>query len=258
MRMSKWVEASCSFKQDEAPAHAGQGGKFTVEQWAEWHQPEEEQVCAPTRRVIKTHAPAHLCPWAGGGAPQGIPKGSKVIVVARNPKDTAVSLFHHARDVQIFNYTGEWEHFLSHLFLPGKVEHGDFWSWYAGWDKARQVAPEEIMWVTYEQLKADLPSVIARVAEFCNIQTTPEALSGTAAASTFEAMKCTAAETDAHKAARGEWVKRNHIRVGVAGGWRKQFSEEQNAAFDLHHAARSQEESLPPDLFDFGGPHLTT
>ena len=127
MKMSKWVENCCSFKPENAPAHAGDGGKFTLDQWLSWHQPAEEQAAQPTRRVIKTHAPAHLVPWAGGGAPAGITQhqdqspGARVIVVSRNPKDTAVSLFHHARDVDIFDYHGDWAHFLEHLFLPGKV-----------------------------------------------------------------------------------------------------------------------------------------
>ena len=38
--------------------------------------------------------------------PGGVPTGAKIIVVTRNPFDTAVSLFHHTRDVPVFNYNG--------------------------------------------------------------------------------------------------------------------------------------------------------
>lgn len=73
--------------------------------------------------MIKTHAPEQLSPWVGGtGA--GLPTGSSVIVVTRNPFDTAVSLFNHASDVPIFEYTGDFDHFLKKLFIPGSVEHG--------------------------------------------------------------------------------------------------------------------------------------
>ena len=69
------------------------------------------QAKAPPRRTIKTHAPAHLAPWKMTGAPAlrqhfGVPGAGKVIVVIRNPKDAAVSLFHHSKDVPIFHYTG--------------------------------------------------------------------------------------------------------------------------------------------------------
>lgn len=241
MKRSKWPELVCS------------KGLISVEEWMGWQQPADEQVITPTRRVIKTHAPTHLCPWAGSGAPEGIPKGGKVIVVTRNPKDTAVSLFHHSRDVPSFDYSGEWPHFLLQLFLPGKVEFGDFWSWHSGWHRAQQAAPQEILWIPYEEMKKDLPTHVARIAEFCNIQATAEVLAATVAASSFEAMKRDAEEEDAKKIAMGKEtdVKKNHIRAGVAGGWRKQFSEEENAKFDLHHVARSQQESLPPELFDF-------
>ena len=238
MKMSRWAEAACS------------RGTLSVDEWEQWDQPAEEQARAPTRRVIKTHAPVHLCPWAG--AARGIPKGARVVVVARNPKDTAVSLFHHSRDVEVFHYSGDWPHFLSALFLQGKVEHGDFWSWHAGWWRAQQEAPQDILWVTYEELKADLAGQVARVAEFCNIEADSDVLGGTVAASTFEAMRRTAAEEDARKEARGEWVKKNHIRVGKAGGWTAHFSEAESAEFDGHHAARSQQESLPLHLFAFG------
>ena len=38
--------------------------------------------------------------------------------------DTAVSLYNHAKDVPIFEYTGDFDHFLKKLFIPGSVEHG--------------------------------------------------------------------------------------------------------------------------------------
>jgi hypothetical protein len=107
------------------------------------------------------------------------------------------------------------------------------------------------MWISYEEMKADLPSAVARVSEFCQIQVGEADVASTVAASSFAAMKQVAEEEDAAKLARGEWVKKNHIRAGVAGGWRQHFSDEQLAAFDLHHAARCEELGLPQDLFVF-------
>ena len=41
-----------------------------------------------------------------------------VIYVARNPKDTAVSLFHHAKSKPEFGYTGDFNTFCE-IFLAG-------------------------------------------------------------------------------------------------------------------------------------------
>ena len=78
------------------------------------------------RRVFKTHAVAGLAPWTGGASVDGIPKGAKVIVVTRNPKDAAVSYYHHGHDTPFYRYTGDWAHFLHKLFLPGIIDFGDF------------------------------------------------------------------------------------------------------------------------------------
>jgi hypothetical protein len=40
----------------------------------------------------------------------------KYIYVARNPKDCAVSLFHHMRAFKGFEFTGEWDEFFE-LFM---------------------------------------------------------------------------------------------------------------------------------------------
>lgn len=117
MEMSPWVDKVIAKEE------------FTIDEWNNWSPADDLQVKTPTRRVIKTHTPAHLAPWIGG-VNTGLSSGGKVIVVTRNPKDTAVSLFHHSRDVGAFDYSGEWDHFLPKLFMPGYVEHGCFFAWH--------------------------------------------------------------------------------------------------------------------------------
>jgi hypothetical protein len=51
---------------------------------------------APSRRVIKTHAPVDLIIGTKGLGFEGLPNGTKVIAVVRNPLDACVSSYYHA------------------------------------------------------------------------------------------------------------------------------------------------------------------
>ncbi len=84
-----------------------------------------EQINAsPGPRYFKTHANV-----------RDLPRGSaniKNIIVTRNPKDTAVSLYHHAKGKPEFNFQGDFNAFLQ-IFLSGKAENGDWFDHVIDW-----------------------------------------------------------------------------------------------------------------------------
>lgn len=185
-------------------------GRMTVDEFIDFRPAEGTQVVSPARRVLKTHAAAQHAPWSGGATAEGIGRESRVIVVARNPKDVAVSMFHHSRDTPIFGFTGSWHDFFRGLFLPGKVESGCFWEWHAGWWQVHQTLPDRVMWISYEEMKKDPKGVlldpkpkptsncnlipqgsIRKVARFCDIDASPSVVEAVAAASSFSTMKKT-------------------------------------------------------------------
>lgn len=108
-------------------------------------------------RIIKTHFPVALCPWS----PQ-----ARYIYVARHP----VSCFASCRDFLAAN-TGamapdletvrEW-YCSDHMWWGPWPDH------VAGWWKRSEEQPQ-ILFVTFEEMKADLPSVIGRVAAFLGV-----------------------------------------------------------------------------------------
>jgi len=114
-----WLEAICSdlLSSREAPT-------WTL----------EKIVANEGRRYFKTHATvAHL-----PGAANPNSKPPKIVYVARNPKDTVVSLYHHAKSKPEFGYTGDFNTFCT-LFLSGNVENGSWFKHVLDWYKLAQV-----------------------------------------------------------------------------------------------------------------------
>ena len=67
----------------------------------------------PSPRVFKSHLVYHLIPQA----PDGVPK-PRYIYVMRNPKDTAVSYYHH-RHFMPFGKKSSWDEFFGR-FVKGE------------------------------------------------------------------------------------------------------------------------------------------
>ena len=230
----------------------------------------------PARRVWKTHSQSHQVPWKGG-VNQGVPKGARIIVVTRNPKDVAVSLYHHAKDVDVFNYEkGDWSHFVDHLFANGLVESGDFWfclqnpnprsyaavftfltfyfrGWHGGWlQAAKSLSSSEIMFCSFEDMLEEPAKIILLLADFCGINTSPHIIDEIVQATTHSSMKAQFAAVDAEKLKKGMRVKKNHIRKGKKGGWRETFTVAQNDKFDRLHRKRCSKYEIPAGFWDFG------
>uniref|UniRef100_A0A7S1LLZ4 Sulfotransferase domain-containing protein n=1 Tax=Alexandrium catenella TaxID=2925 RepID=A0A7S1LLZ4_ALECA len=205
---------------------------------------------APPRRAFKTHAPAQLVPWKGGLGGLGT---AKVIVVTRNPKDACVSMFHHARDIEAFRYRGDLHHFATRLFLEGNVESGCFWAWHAGWEEAAAKHPQNVIWVSYEDLKRDFPGTVRKLAEFLDVPLTGDTLAQVTDASSMKSMKASYEAASKHLSTTGGEAKKNHIRKGEMGSWRNDIKGALLAEFDAVHRAKTDLHKLRYQ-FDFGGP----
>jgi hypothetical protein len=84
----------------------------------------EKINAAPSPRFFKTHARVSDLPKGNGNI--------KVIYIARNPKDVAVSLYHHAKNKPEFQFSGDFDCFLK-LFLSGQVENGSWFQHIQEW-----------------------------------------------------------------------------------------------------------------------------
>uniref|UniRef100_A0A1X7UFI3 Sulfotransferase domain-containing protein n=1 Tax=Amphimedon queenslandica TaxID=400682 RepID=A0A1X7UFI3_AMPQE len=91
----------------------------------------EAAMSVPSPRLFKTHLPYHMIP---GGDPAS--SVAKFIYVARNPKDVAVSLYHHSRLLTHCEFDGDWDCFFE-LFMEGKCEMGSWFDHVSDWWKHR-------------------------------------------------------------------------------------------------------------------------
>ncbi|XP_061394231.1 sulfotransferase 1 family member D1-like [Musca vetustissima] len=111
---------------------------------------------APSPRVIKTHMPANLLPleiWK---------KKVKTIYVARNCKDVVVSSYHFLKNLR--QWLGDnIEDFVTD-FLNDEIYYSNYWTHIVDFWKMRN--EEHIFFVTYEEMKRDLGSVIKRLCTF--------------------------------------------------------------------------------------------
>ena len=107
-------------------------------------------------RLVKTHLPRGLTPFA---------PGARYIYVARNPFDCVVSFYHHTRGFpQHYDFsTGTFADFFE-CFMSGEVDFGDYFEHLLSWLALAGTA--NLLFVTYEDMKADVRAAIGTIARF--------------------------------------------------------------------------------------------
>lgn len=196
-------------------------GKY-VQEFAKLGNTVENIQNLPRIRYIKSHLPVELLP-------QEIhQKKPKMIYVARNPKDTCVSFYHYLK--LIHDYTATFDEFAD-LFLQGYNPLGSFWSHVLKYWEMRD--QENVLFLTYEELKKNQVDVIKRTAKFLGKSITEEQIAGLCEHLKFSNMAANPAVNLEHLLPR-ENVPENErfIRKGKVGDWRNYMSEELSQRFD--------------------------
>ncbi|KAF2883513.1 hypothetical protein ILUMI_22686 [Ignelater luminosus] len=131
-------------------------------------------------RCIKTHFHWSLLPKQI----QNGTKKPKMILTLRNPQDSCISLYHHSQMVE--NYSGTFEEFCT-LFLAGRVCFGPFWKQVLSFWEQRE--RENILFITFKEMKDDLLAVIRKVSSFLGKTYTEEEIEKLAEHLSFQSMK---------------------------------------------------------------------
>ncbi|KAJ0809062.1 putative Sulfotransferase domain, P-loop containing nucleoside triphosphate hydrolase [Helianthus annuus] len=111
-------------------------------------------------RLFATHIPYPLLPQSI------LDSGCRLVYLCRNPKDVLVSLFHFAnklRDKSLGLMTFEEAY---QLFSKGVMPNGPYWDHVKGYRKVSLEHPENVFFLTYEEMSVDIVDVVKRLANF--------------------------------------------------------------------------------------------
>ena len=146
----------------------------------------------------------------------------------RNPRDVAVSYFHHDRSIPMYPIY-EWDEYFER-FLKGDVDFGDYFDHILSWWAHRD--DDNVLFLKYEDMKKDLPSAVSRIAKFIGQDVSQELIEEIAHRTTFANMK-------KDNSANYEWVRKyrrpsgaDFMRKGEVGDWKNYFTPEQIARLD--------------------------
>ncbi|XP_049875172.1 luciferin sulfotransferase-like [Pectinophora gossypiella] len=178
----------------------------------------EVLASTPSPRFIKSHLPMSLLP-------EGTLDTARVVYVARDPRDVAVSYYHFVKSFPTYEMKADFKSYHD-LFINDLEMYEPFFEHVKeAWHQRNH---PNMLFLFYEELSKDLGAVARRVASFLGKQYTDEQYARLLDHLKFDNFqKNTAVELQKYKKlGLMESNGQNFIRKGKAGGWRDYYDEE--------------------------------
>ncbi|CAH2073434.1 unnamed protein product, partial [Iphiclides podalirius] len=171
----------------------------------------------PSPRFIKTHLPMTLLPPT-------LLDSTKVVYVARDPRDVAVSYFHHSKLFKAGPFSGDFKTYWSY-FIRGMVPCSPYFEHIKeAWQMRNH---PNMLFLFYEELSKDLPATVRRVADFLGKQYSDEQNEGLCSHLKFDNFKKNPSVNMDELKHLGMLSKNeSFIRKGKSGGWPEYFDED--------------------------------
>ncbi|KAG1941416.1 sulfotransferase family 5A, member 1 [Pimephales promelas] len=206
--------------------------------WLEQYYCPEVLKYSSGPRIITTHLPYHLL------APALKQSKAKVIYVARNLKDVAVSYYHFHKMANFLPDPGSFSEFLS-AFLKGTVHYGSWFEHVKGWTSHSKDI-QNFLYITYEEMCQDLHGALQKVSRFLQCSLSEDELVLAQKHCSFNSMKENAMvnytlipqEIMDHS-------KGTFMRKGKVGDWKNTLTEEQSCLVDDVYSSQMADSSLP-------------
>ena len=173
------------------------------------------------RRVIKSHLPFEFLP------PKLLER-CKVVYVARNPKDAAVSFYHHNMNVPCQGFIGSFEEFIS-FYEEGLLTFGSYWNHVQGGWKHRDNKNLKFLW--FENMKKDTKAVVDELSEFLQHNLNDVMKSRLCEHVKFENMKKNPYTNPS--AVLDMPPEKHFLRRGEVGDWKNYFDKERNEKWNM-------------------------
>ncbi|XP_052418921.1 cytosolic sulfotransferase 3 [Carassius gibelio] len=174
-------------------------------------------------RLIKTHLPVQLVPksfWE---------QNSRIVYVARNAKDNAVSYFHFDRMNMGQPEPGDWNTFLQ-KFIEGKKVFGPWYDHVSGWWEKKQTY-SNLLYMFYEDLVEDTGREVERLSSFLGLSVSTKEREKITKGVQFDAMKQNKM-TNYSTIPVMDFKISPFMRKGKVGDWKNHFTVTQNEQFD--------------------------
>ncbi|MEE6475076.1 hypothetical protein FKM82_010610 [Ascaphus truei] len=184
----------------------------------EFGKPEKVQKLKdrPSPRVLSSHLYYDDIPKSI------LEKKVKILVIFRNPKDTAVSYFHFYNSNPVLPTYSSWDLFFKD-YMSGKVCCGSYFDHALAWNK--HIDEENVLIITFEEMKEDLPIQLKKISKFFGISLTEDQILLIENRTTFTSMKAKSKET------HGKFGDA-FFRKGDVGDWSSLFTEAQSQEMD--------------------------
>lgn len=152
----------------------------------------------------------------------------RFIFIYRDGRDVAESYFHHNRNYVDPDLTFE-QNFETHFIKGAGRKKGTWFTYHRDWFKNKNKFP--ILYVRYEDLKADLEGTVKRVAQFLNVPFNDEIMARIRKHASFEYMKEHETKFGEKEPKAKRLVFNNFIRKGEVGAGKEKLTPEQEALF---------------------------
>nr|AAH31851.1 2810007J24Rik protein [Mus musculus] len=168
---------------------------------------------------------------------------AKVIYLIRNPRDVLVSGYHYFNALKQGKEQVPWKIYFEN-FLQGKSYFGSWFEHACGWISLRK--RENILVLSYEQLKKDTRNTIKKICEFLGENLESGDLELVLKNISFQIMK----ERMISQSCLSNIEKHEFImRKGITGDWKNHFTVAQAEAFDK--AFQEKAADFPQELFSW-------
>ncbi|UYV81140.1 hypothetical protein LAZ67_20000142 [Cordylochernes scorpioides] len=200
----------------------------------------------PRPGAIKIHFPFNKAPFSSS---------AKYIYVARNPKDTCVSFYHHTLNISPYEFDGSFDDFFE-IFFNSQNDYGDYFDHVLSWYEHRN--DPNVLFLTYEELKFNAKDSVLKIAKFLGEEyekmliENPDIMDNVLKHSSVEEMRKTV-EIDPSEPPpppellpsglrhMNQYIEDRElapltsldlVRKGIVGDWKNNFNEEQAKRLD--------------------------